>query len=709
MSEKPGTHADALLAAESVERAERFDFGTDTRPLTGWQKGTIGALCVLYTAFHLMVLNAVQLDAWVFRAIHVNMAAVIAFALYAPFGKPGARVPIFDLLLSAAAIAAVVYIWTNLDALILRTGVLMTGPDVVVATLGIIVVVEFTRRSAGLALPILAAIFVLYAFVGPWLPSVLYHRGFGFDEFTTFIYSMEGVFGITTAAAALYIVLFVTFAAFLQVSKVGEFFMDIAFGAFGRMRGGPAKVSLFGSILFGMISGSGVANVVASGTFTIPVMKRVGYKPASAGAIEAAASTGGQLTPPIMGAGAFIMAEVTGIPYTTIIVAALIPCLLYYFAVYVHIDLEAQKQGITGLPASELPRLRPMVRNVFLLAPLGLLICFLFAGYSIISAGSWGIACAVLVMLQQRLDLDTRLLAVPLGSAILTVVALPTLAANTHGQIAITAGLAVLVGSAILTGRTPRIPNAVKGTAGDVAEALAIGTRQSLQLAAVCACAGIVVGVIGLTGLGGRFSSLLLGIAGQSELLALIFGMIIALILGMGMPTTAAYAIAASVVAPALQRMGLPVLPVHLFIFYFAVISTITPPIALSAFAGAALAGADPWATAFKAVRYGLAAFIVPYLFIFNQGVLMEGSLFEILRTTATAAIGVWALATASEGWFRGRLPIAMRLTFGVAALLLISGDVWTDLAGLALVASMVVLKLHFVRSRRRALNGGAQ
>ncbi|MCB1619159.1 MAG: TRAP transporter permease [Thiothrix sp.] len=696
MSEQPGSAAMATLEAESVEKAEKFDFGAKTRTLGGWQKATVGALCLLYTAFHLLVLNAVQLDAWVFRAIHVNMAAVIVFALYAPFGKPENRIPLFDLALSAVAIGAVAYIWLNLNELVLRSGVLMTTPDVVVATLGIIVVIEFTRRSAGLALPILAGLFVIYGFVGPWLPGVLYHRGFGFGEFTTFVYSMEGIFGITTAAAALYIVLFVTFAAFLQVSKVGDYFMDIAFSAFGGLRGGPAKVSLFGSVLFGMISGSGVANVVASGTFTIPVMKRVGYKPSSAGAIEAAASTGGQLTPPIMGAGAFIMAEATGIPYTTIIVAALIPCILYYLAVYLHIDLQARKEGIEGLPRSELPPLRPLLRNAFMLAPLAVLITFLAGGYSIISAGSWGIAIAVLVMLQQRLDLDTRLLAAPMASAIFTISAMPNLAANTHGAIATMIGLVALVVGWALGGRRNAIGTALGGTAQDIGAALAAGTRQSLQLAAVCACAGIVVGVIGLTGLGGRFSSLLLSIAGQSEMLALIFGMIISLILGMGMPTTAAYAIAASVVAPALQRMGLPMLPVHLFIFYFAVISTITPPIALSAFAGAALAGADPWETAFKAVRFGIAAFLVPFLFIHNQGVLMEGSVLEIIRTSLTAAAGVWALAIASEGWLRGKLPALIRIAFVAAAGLLIAGDIYTDLVGIALCLGLLMLRGAF-------------
>jgi TRAP-type uncharacterized transport system fused permease subunit len=300
-------------------------------------------------------------------------------------------------------------------------------------------------------------------------------------------------------------------------------------------------------------------------------------------------------------------------------------------------------------------------------------------------------------MLQQRLKLDTRILAVPLVSVLFTIPGIGGLSANQHGMIAVGAGLfAVFV--AAMMGRHSEIGAALKGTLVDIAEALILGTKQSLQLAAVCACAGIVVGVIGLTGLGGRFSTLLLGVAGNSEFMALVFAMVIALILGMGMPTTAAYAIAASVIAPALQRMGFELLAVHLFIFYFAVVSTITPPIALSAFAGAALAGADPWRTAFKSVRYGIAAFLVPFLFIQNQAILMDGPILEIFRTTLTAAAGVWALATASEGWLQGKMSALPRIAFLTAALLMIAGDIWTDLFGLALGATVVIYRNVIVR-----------
>ncbi|PMR74027.1 TRAP transporter permease [Billgrantia endophytica] len=676
---------------EIANDAEKYDFGAKIRPLTGWQFAMVSALGVLYSAFHLAVLNILPLDEWVFRAIHVNMAAVIAFTVYSTFGRSErSRAPWWDLALGAMAIVCTAYIWWQLDGLIVRTGVMMTTWDVIIATVGIFIVIEFARRSAGLALPILAMVFLLYGIIGPWLPGVLFHRGFGFGEFTTFVYSMEGVFGITTAAAAQYIVLFVTFAAFLQVSKVGDLFMNLAFAAMGRARGGPAKAAVAGSIFFGMISGSGVANVVASGTFTIPVMRRVGYPRSSAGAIEAAASTGGQLAPPIMGAGAFIMAEITGIPYTHIALAAIPPCLLYYLAVYIHVDLEAIKKNIHGLPRSELPKFRPMLREIFLLLPLGTLLAFLITGYSIIAAGSWGVATAVLVLLRNQLALDSRWLATPLVVLILAIVLLPGLPANTYGVLTIVSGFLALTVGYLYERPKTALFEVFGNVARDILKALEQASRQSLQLAAVCACAGIIVGVIGLTGLGGRFSALLLSVAGQSEIIALICAMLVALILGMGMPTTAAYAIAASVVAPSLQRMGIEPLSAHFFVFYYAVISTITPPIALSAFAGAALAGANPWKTSFKSVRYGIAAFIVPFLFVYHDEILMQGEWYSIIQVVTTAAIAVWMIAIASEGWFRGALNPLMRVLFTVAAVCLFAGGIYTDLIGLALGACLI-------------------
>ena len=687
-------------AVQEVETAQKFEHGSLERAFIPVWNRLFVALGVAYICFHIAVLNFWSLDAWVFRAIHVNVAALLCFLLYAGWRRaPHSRPSVVDVLLGCGAIGTTWYIWSELNMLLMRTGVMMTTADVVVGIIGILVVLEAARRSSGLALPLLAGIFAAYCFAGPYLPGILQHRGFEMGAVATYLYSMDGIFGIATAAAAQYIVLFVVFAAFLQVSGAGEFFMNFAFGAMGWARGGTAKVALLSSALFGMISGSSVTNVVASGTFSIPVMKRAGYRAASAGAIEATASTGGQLMPPIMGAGAFIMAEVTGIPYTSIILAAIIPCLLYYLALYVHIDLEAQKEGIHGLPREELPALRPMARDAFVLLPLAVLLSLLFSGYSVIAAGTWGSVSALLVMFVRAAGLDTRLLALPLVLLVgLLASGAGQAGANAVGGLSMGIGALVLLSLYLARPKERPLLRILKDVARDTIEACNMATRQSLQLVAVCACAGIVVGVIGLTGLGGRFSGLLMNLAGESQLLALIFAMFIALILGMGMPTTAAYAIAASVVAPSLQRMGLPLLSVHLFIFYFAVLSAITPPIALSSFAGAALAGASPWETAFRSLRYGVAAFVVPYLFISHPAILMDGALPEILQTVLTAGIGVWMLATASEGWLFGQINPVIRLFLAAGALCLIAGDVLTDVIGFAL--GLAILAWRWRRHR---------
>jgi TRAP transporter 4TM/12TM fusion protein len=412
------------------------------------------------------------------------------------------------------------------------------------------------------------------------------------------------------------------------VSKVGDYFNDLAFSLFGWTRGGPAKATVASGVLFGAISGSSVANVVASGAISIPMMRRVGYDRATAGAVEATSSTGGQITPPVLGAGAFLMAEITGIPYGEIAFAAIIPCILFYIACFMHVELHARIHGLEGLPRSELPPLGALLRKAYLFAPLIVMVWTLMSGYSAFRAGTLGILSAIVVSWLSR---ETAI--------------------------------------------GPR--RAVEG--------LAQAARDSLQLVAVCACAGIIVGVIALTGIGGRFAQLMLALAGESQLYAMLFAMVIALILGMGMPTTAAYAIAAAVVAPGLQRMGVPPLVAHMFIFYFAVISSITPPVALASFAAAAIAKADPWKTAFISVKMGLATFIVPFMFFYSPLLLGQGSAVAVTQVLLTASLGVILLACATEGWLGGRLNWPLRAVTFVAALCLITPGTVTDLVGLAI------------------------
>ena len=504
------------------------------------------------------------------------------------------------------------------------------------AVAGVALIMELTRRVAGLALVVIASIFLIYVFVGSNLPGFLASPPITWERFFSQVYTDAGVLGPTTAVSSTYIILFIIFAAFLQASKVGDYFVNFAFALAGRARGGPAKVAIFASGLMGMINGTSAGNVVATGSLTIPLMKKVGYEKKTAGAIEAAASTGGQIMPPIMGAGAFIMAEVTGIAYSDIAIAAIIPAVLYFVSIYFMVDFEAAKLGMRGMREEELPVLSQMMRQVFLFLPIIILIIALFMGYSVIRAG--------------------------------------TLAT---------------VSAAVVSWFTPYRMN-FRG----ILKAFELAGTMSIQIIAVCACAGIIVGVISLTGVGTRFSSLLLGLAEASQLLALIFAMCIAILLGMGMPTTAAYAVAASVVAPGLIDLGIPTLTAHFFVFYFAVVSAITPPVALASFAAAGISGANPLETSMASFKIGVAAFIVPFMFFYNSAILMDGTFAEVLRSAATAIVGIFLLACAVQGWFMGyRSSWIIRAPLVVAALFMISGGLTTDLVGVAMAIGLFVLQ----------------
>jgi TRAP transporter 4TM/12TM fusion protein len=620
--------------------------GLDRR-LFGWQHQLFFWLAALFTAFHLYVLNLHPMDPWLFRTIHVTVGSVIGFALFAATPRDRVGIPVWDWILMAASLACLLYIAVNLQDLLFRAGVLPTFWDMVVGMVGTALILELTRRTAGLALPIIAAVFIAYSFLGAWMPGVLHHQGYALDTFFSYIYSMQGVYGPTVSVSSTYIILFIAFSAFLNVSRVGTYFVDFAFAIAGWARGGPAKVAVISSGLMGTINGTSAGNVVATGTFTIPLMKKVGYPPRSAAAIEAAASTGGQIMPPVMGAGAFIMAEITGIPYTDLMIAAIIPAVLYFISVYFMIDHEATKLNMLGLPRDELPQIGAMLKRAYLFAPLIVLIWTLLTGYSVIRAGTLGL-----------------------------ITALVTSWIHKEGRMG------------------PR----------QIVDALEQGARGSIQLIAVCACAGIIVGVIALTGIGGRFSNMVLAVAGTSQFLALVFSMVIAIILGMGMPTTAAYAVAASVVAPGLIQLGITPLVAHMFIFYYAVISAITPPVALAAYAGAAIAGSDPMRTSVVAFKYGLAAFIVPFMFFYSPGLLMQGDAWPIIRMFATALLGVYLLASSLQGWYFGRATLPVRGVLLVAALSLIEGGLTTDIVGIGLA----VLAFFYQRLIGRRLAASA-
>jgi TRAP transporter 4TM/12TM fusion protein len=546
------------------------------------------------------------------------------------------------------------------------------------------------------------------------MPGVLEHKGFEIPRFFTYIYSEYGIFGVTTQVSSSYIILFVCFAAFLQVSRVGDYINDLCNAMFGWARGGPAKAAVASGILFGSISGSAVANVVASGMVTIPMMRKVGYDKPTAAAIEATSSTGGQITPPVLGAGAFLMAEITGIPYGEIALAAVIPALLFYIACWIHVDLHAIRLGLRGLRKDELPPLFEMLKRLYLFSPIVVLVWALLEGYSPFRAGGLGILTALIV---GWLAVRFRDLAAPVAG---TVPAAPGLA-FAAGLMTRFFSLIVIGGAGVLV--VVYLPRLLEGMLGNwsgflvafalifglavmfgwrkTLEGLNLAARDTIQLIAVCACAGIIVGVVALTGIGGRFSEMILGLAGASQLLAMVFAAMVALILGMGMPTTAAYAIAAAVVAPGLTKMGVPALVAHMFIFYFAVISAITPPVALASFAAAGMCNADPWKTSWAALKMGLATFIVPFMFFYAPVLLMKGEAAAIAQATVSAAIGVWFLAGSTEGWFGGKLAMPLRIVMFGAALCLIHPGTITDLIGLAVGAPIYIWQR--VRLRRAA------
>ncbi|MDP1534358.1 MAG: TRAP transporter permease [Rubrivivax sp.] len=670
------------------------EFAAARRVLRSWEAKLFAVLCVTFTLFHLYVLNIYSLEPLLFRAIHVGWGAAIGFMLSAPFRGVGRQgVPWYDWVFVLLSIGCAVYVAVELDGLLFRAGAQFTPGDVTCGVIGTFLILELARRTTGWALPVISGIFILYCFVGPWMPGVLAHKGFAIDRFFTYIYSEYGVFGVTTQVSSSYIILFVTFGAFLTVSKAGDYINDACNALFGWARGGPAKAAVASGVLFGAISGSAVANVVASGMVTIPMMRKVGYDRSTAAAIEATSSTGGQITPPVLGAGAFLMAEITGIPYADIALAAVIPALLFYVACWIHVDLHAIRLGLRGLSRAELPPIGAIAARIYLLSPVFVMIWALMEGYSPFRAGGLGILAALICGWMARVfrDFDASGAVsisnaspmAALGGALLRVFVLAALGACLGAAAFYGADLVGRNNTVYLTIALVAVPALLFGWRRTL-EALETAARDSIQLVAVCACAGIIVGVVALTGVGGRFSELILAVAGANHLLAMLAAAMVALILGMGMPTTAAYAIAAAVIAPGLAKIGVPVLVAHMFIFYFAVISSITPPVALASFAAAGLAQADPWKTSWTALKLGLATFLVPFMFYFSPVLLFKGSWPEIVQATLTGAIGVWFLAGATEGWFGGKLAMPLRFVLGGAALCLLHPGSISDLAGLA-------------------------
>ena len=597
----------------------------------------IAAVALVMALYHLWVAFVGPPNALVLRSVHVGFALTLAF-LTLPATRKGEREhprP-WDLGLIVVALAASAYPVLHLDYFLTRM-YYVDDPAVADLILGyamVLLVLEATRRSAGLALPLTALAFIVYA---------LTLGGQGWLILIDQLYlTTEGIFGIPAGVSATYVILFIIFGALVERTGTGKLFMDFALALTGHQAGGPAKVACLSSGLFGTVSGSAVANVMTTGTFTIPLMRKIGYRPAFAGAVEAVASTGGQIMPPIMGAAAFVMAEFMGVSYLHVATAAALPAVLYFIAVFMAVHFEAKRTGLEGLPRADLPRLGLVLKERgHLFLPLVIIISVLVDGYS--------------------------------------------------AQFAALCGIASVVPSALL-----RKSTRAAVTVRLVVEGLIAGARNTVTVALACACAGIVVGVVTLTGLGIAFTSVVLAVAQNTLILALVLTMVAGIILGMGMPTTPAYIVQVALLVPALVRLGIPLEAAHMFAFYFAILSAITPPVALAVYAANSLSGGGLWDTGIAAVKLGATGYIIPFMFVFGPALLMIGSWDRILLATITAVIGVTALAASLHGYFLRPTRLWERFFLFGAALLLIKPGWMTDLIGLGALAAVLVSQQAF-------------
>ena len=596
-------------------------------PLTLTRRA-ITVVAVLMSVFHLWVAFVGPPDAYVMRGSHLAFALVLAFLIMPGRHGTAERVGWFDVLLVLAGFAAAMYPSFNLSYIQNRM-YYVDDPlmlDYVFGGLAIVLIIEATRRATGWALPITAMVFMAYGLtLGNQSPGIMLDQLY----LTT-----EGIFGIPLYVSATYVMLFILFGSFVERSGAGQLFMDFALALAGHTSGGPAKVAVITSSLFGTVSGSAVANVMTTGTFTIPLMMRTGYRPAFAGAVEAVASTGGQLMPPIMGAAAFVMAEFLGVSYLTVAGFALLPAILYYVAVFMAVHFEAKRIGLKGLPKADLPRLKTVItERGHLFLPLVVIVVVLLSGKSAAFAALCGI-----------------------GSVIPTT----WLRASTRSTF------------------TPRA----------IVEALESGARNTLVVALACASAGIVIGTITLTGLGLAFTGVVLDLSQNSLLLALFLTMLAGILLGMGLPTTPAYIVQVALLVPALVKLGVMVEAAHLFVLYFAVLSAITPPVAMAVYAANGISRGTLMDTSWAAVKLGLTGYIIPFMFVFAPSLLWMGDFGTVVMATVTATVGVICLAGGlHEHFFLGRARWWERVMLIVAALVLIKPGWMSDLVGIVLVS----------------------
>ncbi|MBE6805438.1 MAG: TRAP transporter permease [Ruminococcaceae bacterium] len=634
---------EAPMDLDSVMK--KFDRESNTRVWEGTPKIIVNCILATFSLFCIYVtLVATWLD-------EIRLTSFMAFIMFIGFlvfpAKKGTQkvnfMPWYDVLLMIAGTGSFLYYTFNAVEIVSRYKI--TTVEVIIGVIGILCLAELCRRSVGLPILCVAGALLAYALIwGSTNPSMMARIT---ENVRVLFYSKEGILSTPVNVCSKYIVMFIIFGAFLERTGIADFFIKIANALVGRFSGGPAKVAVVASALEGMVSGSSVANTVGSGAVTIPLMKRTGYKPEFAAAAEASASTGGQIMPPIMGAAAFLMAETVGVPYSNIVVKAILPAVLYFAGVFITVHLEAKKEGLRGLTREELPRLKPLLKETYLLLPLILLIYLVGTSTrSIAYAAAIAIVVAIIVSMFKK---ETRM--------------------------------------------TPM----------KLLEALAAGGQGMITVAAACGVAGIVAGVIGVTGLAYMLFNGIVTLAGNQVIIALFLTMLCCIVLGMGVPTTANYCIMAATCAPILVQMGVPMIAAHFFVFYFGIVADLTPPVALAAYAGAAIAGANPMKTAFTATKLAIGAFIVPYVFALNPAMLfIDTSAWEVILICITSFVGIFAVSAALEGYFLQRMRWYERIVSVAGGLLLIYPGIVTDAIGLGLVAIVAVVQI--LTKKKKAL-----
>jgi TRAP transporter 4TM/12TM fusion protein len=644
-----------------------------TIPVAVWVSVAVTLLAIVLGAFQLYTAGYRPLNLFYQRGFHLLVIMLITFLAF-PIGrrKRGPVGWIVDGAFIAGALYGGGYLLVNLDAIIARSGFFVPA-DITAGIIMIVVLLEAARRVIGITITIIGLVFVLYGMAGPrgelpwlseFLPGILAHRGYQFERIVGHLYlGQEGIFGLPLGVAATVVFTFVLFGAFLETTGAGRFFIDLAYALAGRQRGGPAKAAVIASGFMGSISGSAIANVVTSGAFTIPLMKRLGYTREEAGGVEAAASTGGQIMPPIMGAGAFLMAEYTGLPYADIVRLSILPAFLYFATVYLFVDIIAAKRGMRGLSAAELPKLGQVFRDGwYYLVPLAILIWFLLQSISPNRVGFIAIVSIVAVSVV-RWAIRRFLLGIDDG------------------------------------GRQGLLPT-LRAALATIVMAFVNGARNAVPVTIACAVAGVVVGMITLTGLGLKFSGLMMAGSGGNLLVALFLLILASLVLGLGLPVTASYIVLAVLAAPLLQsEFGIPILIAHLVIFWYSQDSNVTPPVALAAFAGAAIANGDPMRTGVQAWKFAKGLYLIPLFMIYNPEMIVGGEPWYVAWTVLTAMVALFAFAAALEGYMFTHMYTFNRVLVAIGLVMIFYPDFRVEAGGFAIM--MVALAINWTKRRR--------